>query len=111
MQNYQNQDPQFTDGEEFVTPNQSNPLLRQLWVNVFWGVVVAGLGFLNWMPKEFMAASLAMNVIVTGASLMKKTPVTAKIVTDLNKGLVIITVLSVVIRFLFGALDFTFTWF
>jgi len=88
--------------------SSSGSITMQLCINIGWAAFVLFLGICNWMPKEFMAASLAMNIIVTGASLMRKTPETAKVVTDLNKGLVIITVLSALIQFLFGYATFRF---
>ena len=91
-----------------TTKTSSDSMAKQIGINVIWAAIVVLLGGLNWMPKRFMAASLVVNLIVSGASLMRKTPETAKVVTELNKGFVIITVLAMAIEWLFGHI--TFVW-
>ena len=77
-------------------------LEAEMFVNILWaGAVVVLTLLLKWMPMKFMAASIIVNAVVSLAALMNKSPKAAHFATDMNKGLVILTLLATLSEFLF----------
>ena len=94
--------PQPNYGYHPRTASEESKLRAETLKNLGWAVAVITLGCIfKWMPMKFMSASLVMNLVITGASWMRRSHMTAKVVTDLHKGLVIITLLTTLGEWLF----------
>ena len=87
---------------EAKNDNETDAIIAQTFVNIGWAALVMLLALAcNVITKELMAASLITNLCLTVGAWWKKDRKMTKFVTDINLGLVLLSVVAFIGQLVF----------